>query len=69
MRFDNKPFEQAVEVLFKNKFWYHPYSVSLIGHSAHILAYSHGAAMRHYKNWYATNNVVLNICGYVDLTF
>ncbi|MBI1954422.1 MAG: insulinase family protein [Proteobacteria bacterium] len=66
MRYDNNPLGQAVEVLLKNNFWYHPYSVPPMGYPAHILAYSHDAAMQHYKNWYAPNNVVLIICGHVD---
>lgn len=63
MRMENHPFGQAFEVLLRNLYWYHPYSVPPIGYPHHIEAYTFDNAMAHYHKWYKPNNAILIVYG------
>lgn len=66
MRMDNHPAGEAVEILYKNLFWHHPYGVLPIGYPHHIHAYTFENTMDHYAKWYHPNNAVIIIYG--DMT-
>ncbi len=67
MRYDNTPYGQLVEQVYKRLFTKHPYRWMTIGSMAHLDAASLDEFKAFFKKYYVPNNAVLSIAGDLNI--